>query len=138
VLLPAKTLADADVAHALATRWSQTNVTPDMFTRPPYRRVDWLIIVDSLDEISDGEARRRVIQTLGAFLASGTRSHLIVTTRALTAGELADLTVRGAQAFRLRLWGAIDPVAERWLRDRPKTTMQRVDNGPPLDQELEP
>ena len=130
VLLPAKTLADADVAHALATRWSQANVTPDMFTRPPYRRVDWLIIVDSLDEISDGEARRRVIQTLGAFLASGTRSHLIVTTRALTAGELADLTVRGAQEFHLRLFGreelqhfatrffiargggAIDPVAE--------------------------
>jgi hypothetical protein len=27
---------------------------------------------------------------------------------------------------------------ERWLRDRPKTTMQRVDNGPPLDEELEP
>lgn len=27
---------------------------------------------------------------------------------------------------------------ERWLRDRPKTTMQRVDNGPPLDEEPEP
>jgi hypothetical protein len=26
---------------------------------------------------------------------------------------------------------------ERWLRDRPKTTMQRVDNGPPLDEEPE-
>jgi hypothetical protein len=130
VLLPARSLADTDVTHALATRWSQASVTPDMFTRPPYRRVDWLIIVDSLDEISDGEARRRVIQTLGAFLASGRPSHLIVTTRALTAGELADLTVPGAQEFHLRLFGreelqhfatrffiakgggAIDPVAE--------------------------
>jgi hypothetical protein len=26
---------------------------------------------------------------------------------------------------------------ERWLRDRPKTTMQRVDNSPPLDEEPE-
>jgi len=26
---------------------------------------------------------------------------------------------------------------ERWLRDRPKTTMQRVDNGLPLDEEPE-
>jgi hypothetical protein len=26
---------------------------------------------------------------------------------------------------------------EHWLRDRPKTTMQRVDNGPPLDEEPE-
>jgi len=26
---------------------------------------------------------------------------------------------------------------ERWLRDWPKTTMQRVDDGPPLDEDPE-
>jgi hypothetical protein len=28
--------------------------------------------------------------------------------------------------------------AERWLRDRPKTTMRRIDNGPPLPDQSEP
>lgn len=120
VLLPAKALADGNVAHALATRWSQASVTAEIFTRPPHRRVNWLIIVDSLDEISAGEARTRLIQSLGAFIASGTRSHLIVTTRALTTGELADLTVRGAQEFHLRLFEQreLQRFATRWFTAR--------------------
>jgi hypothetical protein len=120
VLLPANALSDKDVPHALATRWSQADASAEMFTRPPHRNVEWLVIVDSLDEISAGETRTRVIQRLGAFLSSETRSHLIVTTRALTVGELADLTSRGAQEFYLRLFGPqeLQHFATNWFNAR--------------------
>ena len=120
VFIPAKALSDNDVPNALAARWSQASVNADIFTRPPYRNADWLIIVDSLDEISAGETRSRVIQKLGNFIASDTKSHLIITTRALTSGELADLTSRGAQEFYLRLFGPdeLERFATKWFNAR--------------------
>src|SRR5207245_1097669 len=105
VMIPAKSLVENDISAALANRWSQESVDAQLFLRDPFRNVKWLVIVDSLDEISSSEARARVIQRLGNHAASSAKTHLIVTTRALTAGELADLTGRGAREFRLRLFG---------------------------------
>ncbi|GIF17095.1 NACHT domain-containing protein [Actinoplanes teichomyceticus] len=120
VLVPARALADADVPVALATQWSQAGVEPEVFTRQPLRGTRWLVIVDGLDEISAGDVRARVLQRIGAFLARHPGTRLLVTTRALSAGELADLTRRGAEQFELRLFDADDlrAFAVKWLTHR--------------------
>jgi NACHT domain len=119
VMIPAKALVENDIPAALGIRWSQAGVDAQLFLRDPFRKAKWLVIVDSLDEISSSEARTRVIQRLGSF-ASSAKAHLIVTTRALTAGELADLTGRRAQEFYLRLFGSEELLtfASNWFSVR--------------------
>lgn len=63
------------------------------FRDPPDRDLLWLVLVDGLDEITNSQARKRVLRALAAVHADdhGAQYRFVVTTRPLPDEELADL-----------------------------------------------
>jgi hypothetical protein len=98
VLVTAAALDGCSLAQALAKAVSADlaphglvdDLPPIFFRTPPQPGARWLVLVDSLDEITDPAARRRVLSNLAA-VSAGEHADLyrfVVASRPLPAGEL--------------------------------------------------
>ncbi|MFF9624957.1 helix-turn-helix domain-containing protein [Streptomyces griseosporeus] len=75
-----------------AAAFSETALEAPLFARPPARGRRWLVLLDSLDEITDAQARRKVLRRAVRWVARRPKTHrLVVATRHLSAQERGDL-----------------------------------------------
>ncbi|MGI5292930.1 helix-turn-helix domain-containing protein [Nonomuraea polychroma] len=126
VLVPAAGLLDRPLPEALAAAvkaelaaFGLTQLPADLFAGAPQPGVRWLILVDGLDEIVDGEARRRVLRTLAA-VAAGPHAQVyrfVVATRPLARNELRILGER-VPHYELQPFAPaeVEAVACGWFR----------------------
>ncbi|MEV6345617.1 trypsin-like peptidase domain-containing protein [Actinoplanes sp. NPDC051851] len=117
-----------------------SSVTAALFEKPPAPGVDWLILIDGLDEVFDPRKRARLIRILAEHIATyGGQARFVVSSRVLSAAEFGDLRslAHGVdQAHRLGEYNlrpfdrpAVETFAHRWyqLRD-PAVAEQRRDS----------
>ncbi|WP_189746113.1 NACHT domain-containing protein [Streptomyces nojiriensis] len=125
VLVPAAALVDAPLADAVAAAVNRDldglveRLPPAFFATEPQRGAGWLVLVDGLDEVTDGAARRKVLRRL-ADTSRGTHTGLyrfIVATRPLPGPEL-DLLGADVPRYELQPFGRDDLplVAASWFR----------------------
>ncbi|MFD7786498.1 NACHT domain-containing protein [Streptomyces nojiriensis] len=125
VLVPAAALVGAPLADAVADAVNRDlgglveRLPPPFFAAEPQPGVGWLILVDGLDEVTDDDARRRVLRRL-ADTSRGAHAGLyrfIVATRPLPGPEL-DLLGAGVPRYELQPFGRDDLplVAASWFR----------------------
>ncbi|MEV4134700.1 trypsin-like peptidase domain-containing protein [Dactylosporangium sp. NPDC049742] len=100
---------------------------PSVFAEAPMPGVDWLLLVDGLDEIHDLRRREELIRTLSNRIAAyGSPMRIVIATRELPEHELkllrTGLLGPAANArlgdFVLRLfdWERVEEFAQKWYR----------------------
>ncbi|MEV0644560.1 hypothetical protein AB0I28_04805 [Phytomonospora sp. NPDC050363] len=95
-----------------------TSVTAELLARRVHG-ARWLLFVDGLDEITDDEARRKLVSTLAHHARGGGDFRLVVSTRALPSDELAPLMTERIGHYRMVEFKSADlaDFAERWFPD---------------------
>ncbi|MFG2874744.1 helix-turn-helix domain-containing protein [Streptomyces sp. NPDC048337] len=125
VLVPAAALVHAPLADAVAASVNLEleglveKLPTGFFATEPQPGAGWLVLVDGLDEVTDGAARHKVLRRL-AEISRGEGSGLyrfIVATRPLSGGEL-DLLGVDLPRYQLQPFGREDLplVAGSWFR----------------------
>lgn len=78
----------------------------------------WLLLIDALDEVADGESRARIVHTLAAW-ACKDAYRVILTTRPAEGGTLAPLQRAGAARYELLPFDedALRKFADHWFED---------------------
>jgi hypothetical protein len=72
-----------------------SSLNPSMFTEPPLPHVEWMVLVDGLDEIIDGRRRARLIHALAYHIAEyGNSIRFVITTRDLPETDLDGLRLQ--------------------------------------------
>jgi trypsin-like peptidase len=120
----------ADAVNAELRGHLTLPVRPEMFERPPSPGVDWLVLIDGLDEIIQSERRGDLIGILAGHIARyGGQARFVVSSRALAETEFGGLRAQVARVDRSRRLGeynlrpfdrpAVESFAHRWyeLRD---------------------
>ncbi|GAA3359659.1 hypothetical protein GCM10020366_36560 [Saccharopolyspora gregorii] len=80
----------------------------------------WLLLVDALDEVADGEERDRLVTVLAALASDPADSHrVIVTTRPIEGAALAPLQRIGCSRYELQPFDeeALRRFAENWFAE---------------------
>ncbi|MER7769888.1 helix-turn-helix domain-containing protein [Kitasatospora sp. NPDC096140] len=128
VLAPASALLGMPLAEALARHANADlaglveRLPVELFAKRPYPRARWLVLVDGLDEITDPQARHRVLRTISA-VTNGLQAdqyRFVVATRPLPRAEL-DLLGRDTPHFQL------EPLSRDDLRHVARAWFQAMD-----------
>ncbi|MFD7645803.1 hypothetical protein ACFV4P_34755, partial [Kitasatospora sp. NPDC059795] len=125
VLVPASALLGVPLAEALARHANADlaglieRLPIELFAKRPHPRARWLVLVDSLDEITDAQARHSVLRTISA-VANGLQAdqyRFVVATRPLPLAEL-NLLGRDTPHFQLEPFNRDDlhHVARAWFQ----------------------
>jgi hypothetical protein len=96
-------------------------MTDGDFRRPPGRDVQWLILVDGVDEILGAAERQRMVTALATRIASGDHQYrFVVASRPLSNAELLSLREAGCGTFVLKPFNdeQLRAFAESWLTVR--------------------
>ncbi|MEU4560484.1 trypsin-like peptidase domain-containing protein [Actinoplanes sp. NPDC023936] len=117
-----------------------SSVTGALFEKPPVPGVDWLILIDGLDEVFNPRKRAGLIKILAEHIAAyGTQARFVVSSRVLSAKEFLNLRSLAAGMDRAHRLGeynlrpfnrpAVEQFAHRWyqLRD-PDVAEERRDS----------
>ncbi|GAA2608142.1 serine protease [Paractinoplanes durhamensis] len=117
-----------------------SSVTASLFEKPPAPGVDWLVLIDGLDEVFNPRQRAVLIKILAEHIATyGKQARFVVSSRMLSAKEFHNLRSLAAgidQDHRLGEYNlrpfdrtAVEEFAHRWyqLRD-PAAAEQRRDS----------
>ncbi|MCA2212614.1 trypsin-like peptidase domain-containing protein [Jidongwangia harbinensis] len=130
----------AEAVNADLHGFLATSVTASLFERQPTPGVDWLILIDGLDEVFDADKRARLIKILAQHIATyGTQARFVVSSRVLSATEFSNLRALAAgvdQVHRLGEYNlrpfdrvTVERFADRWYRLRdPAFAEQRRDS----------
>ncbi|GAB7051188.1 hypothetical protein [Catenuloplanes indicus] len=80
------------------------DVTPAMFGREPWPGLEWLLLIDGLDEVMDPERRERLIGAIAHYMGGyGSHWRILVASRGLLQAEFDGLRSRGVEVgTRLR------------------------------------
>ncbi|AEV84516.1 heat repeat-containing PBS lyase [Actinoplanes sp. SE50] len=113
VMLPARVLARhigrpwAEALHEAVTAeyGALEGVSADTFQRPIAGR-NWLVVIDALDEIPDQADRDRLLKVLSTRMATPEPARLLVTSRPLVPGEIAQLQGPRVGFFELQPFDA--------------------------------
>nr|WP_269153433.1 helix-turn-helix domain-containing protein [Streptomyces halstedii] len=122
VLVPASALLGLPLADALAQYCNADlaglveSLPAELFARRPYPDTCWLVLVDGLDEVTDPQARQRILRALAAVANGplGGQYRFVVATRPLPQSELGLL---GTTALHYQL----EPFNPHDLRDVART-----------------
>jgi hypothetical protein len=103
-------------------------LTADIFRKPPLPGVDWLVFLDGVDEILQVSQRSVILSTLGSYLAERKSSmRLVITSRPLSTGELAELHAHDVGQMHLRPFDRDDirEFARNWFIARAEYSVPR-------------
>ncbi|MFD7840066.1 hypothetical protein [Streptomyces sp. NPDC059761] len=101
-----------------ATSLSEAPLAAQFFAHPPAPGSHWLVLLDSLDEITNAQARREVLRDTVRWVAERRETHrLVVATRHLSKQEQSDLREAAPVYFELLRFEASDvrELAAAWL-----------------------
>ncbi|MGS0684602.1 NACHT domain-containing protein [Nakamurella sp. GG22] len=104
-------------------------VEPSYFSRRPAPGIDWLILVDGLDEILLPEERRGVTRMLAQHISSENSSwRYLITTRPMQSVELKEILAAGAQSCYLLQFDpdGLAEFARNWFDVRSPSTAQEM------------
>jgi Trypsin-like peptidase domain len=131
--------AVADAVNAELAGFQHTALTSETFSAPPMEGVEWLILIDGLDEVLDPRKRAKLIAILAARVSEyGSQARFVVTSRRLVEGEFQQLRstlLRGQRADRLGEYNlrpfdrpAVELFAKKWfdLRDPGRTNERQA------------
>ncbi|MGW9395904.1 hypothetical protein [Streptomyces sp. NPDC055642] len=107
VVIPAAALQHADLPDALVTTCAEVygvELDRRRFATPPAPGASWMVLVDGIDEIIDRTSRSEVLWRLSASLSQSDGCRLVLTSRPLPTGEIADLRHPGVAEYRLRIF----------------------------------
>ncbi|WP_197281575.1 trypsin-like peptidase domain-containing protein [Micromonospora sp. NRRL B-16802] len=138
----------ADAVKADLSGYLPTHLPATLFEVPPQPGVDWLVLVDGLDEIFNPRRRAELIERLAAHIATyGAQARFVVSSRVLAATEfhsLRPLMNRMERAHRLGEYNlrpfdrpAVESFASRWYHlrdpehaaDRQRSFLHQVDKN---------
>lgn len=108
-------------ANAELCNYLDGELTDLDFRRPPGRDLQWLVLVDGVDEILATAERQRVVTALAKRIASGDHLYrFVVASRPLSTAELLSLGEVGCGTFVLKPFddAQLREFAESWLRVR--------------------
>ena len=130
--LHANDITQETLEESIVSRYSAVGIqslTADIFHKRSLPGVDWLVFIDGVDEILQASQRSLILSTLGGYLAE-TKSpmRLIITSRPLSTGELAELHARDVGQVHLRPFDRDDirEFARNWF-------IARAEYGVPRD-----
>jgi hypothetical protein len=99
VVLPADLHGCDSLPGALALQWKRlTDTEPDirMFGRPPSLASSWLVLIDGIDQVLSAQARKEVLERLGAWITEAAPHYrFMITSRPLLGWELGYLSFPG-------------------------------------------
>jgi hypothetical protein len=121
--------AVAEAVNADLHIFLRSKLSPELFESPPRPGVDWLVLVDGLDEVFDPGRRADLIDTLATHIATyGFQARFVVSSRALMETEFSGLrakTMRIDRAQRLGEYNlrpfdrpAVETFSQKWYRVR--------------------
>jgi hypothetical protein len=119
----------ADAVNADLRGFQNSPLSSRIFEEPPAPGVEWLILVDGLDEVLDGDKRRELIRILATRVGEyGSQARFVVTSRRLVEAEFSQLRsslVGGGQAERLGEYNirpfdrpSVEVFAKQWFNLR--------------------
>ncbi|MGW0768892.1 trypsin-like peptidase domain-containing protein [Streptomyces sp. NPDC002676] len=91
------------------------SLPPEFFASAPLPGVDWLVCVDSLDEVLNSNTRNKVIQIIQSWAAREPHMRFVVASRSLITSEMHQL--KALERYSLLEFGdeEIAKVAEAWF-----------------------
>ncbi|WP_432830745.1 NACHT domain-containing protein [Dactylosporangium sp. CA-092794] len=121
IALPATELVGRTIESALVNACAQQFQTDarNLFGDPPPGYTAWLVLLDGLDEIVNPGDRSRVLERLNNLLSTPYGPYrLLITTRALPAGEMAKLRVPGVARYEVPPFkdSQVEEYATKWFR----------------------
>jgi hypothetical protein len=125
VAIPAVRLVDRGLHEALADLHVSAG-GPDTarMRQPPVPGARWLVLIDGVDEVLSVHQRSELLQKLAIWLGERDPAYrLVITTRALSFGELAEIRALGVDEYQLRRFDARDlrNFATKWFTNRSLT-----------------